>query len=353
MKNTLFWSTAFLSLLQGVWAGVPGIPGATNAVPGMATNTPPTMVPGAIPGGVGTIPAVPGMAPGGVPGIAPTNAVPGGVPGMVPGTIPGGATTNMVPGTIPGAPSINPGTGIPVPGGNTTVSTNLPQAQIQEIVTDEAIFEAMRIFTQNARIIRENAELGIIQEQHNLAVLYGLGLGVPLDHQKAFQWYKTAADTGLPESQFNVAIAFQNGMGTKKDLVNAYKYFTLAAAQGFMMKTNPEELPKAYAAEHRDYLAQFLTRSQIESGQRMARGFMINLERRRYFSRRKDFETFKSNLILKGLDPNDPTNYTEYKVYLFQRGLNPDDKVYYFGPMKEGAKYRLIPDPLPPPIPGS
>ena len=98
MKNTLFWCTAFLSLLQGVWAGVPatpGIPGATNAVPGMATNTPPTMVPGAIPGGVGTIPAVPGMIPGGVPGMAPTNSIPG--------------------AGIPGAPAINPGTGIPIP----------------------------------------------------------------------------------------------------------------------------------------------------------------------------------------------------------------------------------------------
>ncbi len=346
MKNTLFWGTAFFSILHGLSAGVPansGTTGATNAVPGTVTNTPPTMVPGAIPGGVGTIPAVPGMVPGGVPGMTPTNAIPGGASGIAP--------TNAIPGGgIPGAPAINPGTGIPVPG-NATVSTNLPQPQIQEIVTDEAIFEAMRIFTRNARIIRENAELGIIQEQHNLAVLYGLGLGVPLDHQKAFEWYKKAADRGLPESQFNVAIAYQNGMGTKKDFVNAYKYFTLAAAQGFMMKTSPEELPKAYAAEHRDYLAQFLTRSQIESGQRMARGFMINLERRRYYSRRKDFETFKSNLILKGLDPTDPTNYTEYKVYLFQRGLDPDDKVYYFDPMKDGAKYRLIPDPLPPQIP--
>ena len=82
MKNTLFWGIAFFSLLHGLSAGVPGIPGATN--------TPPSMVPGAIPGGVGTIPAVPG----GVPGMAPTNAVPGGVPGIAP--------TNSVPGMTPG-----------------------------------------------------------------------------------------------------------------------------------------------------------------------------------------------------------------------------------------------------------
>ena len=52
--------------------------------------------------------------------------------------------------------------------------------QIQEIVTPEAIQEAMRVYLQGARDIREEAESGMMRQQHNLAVLYGLGLGVPL-----------------------------------------------------------------------------------------------------------------------------------------------------------------------------
>ena len=115
--------------------------------------------------------------------------------------------------------------------------------QIQEIVTPEAIQEAMRVYLQGARDIREEAESGMMRQQHNLAVLYGLGLESPLTTKKAFEWYKKAADEGLPESQFNVAIAYQNGMGTRKDLVNAFKYFILASAQGLMIQTAPNELP--------------------------------------------------------------------------------------------------------------
>lgn len=334
MKNILFWSSAFLFLLQGVWAGVPGIPGATNT---------PTMVPGAIPGGVGTIPAVPGMVPGGVPGIAPTNAVPGGVPGIIPG------------GSIPGAPAINPGTGIPIPGGGvpgtpgtTPVSTNAPPVQIQEIVTPEAIQEAMRVYLQGARVIREEAESGMMRQQHNLAVLYGLGLGVPLDHQKAFEWYKKAADEGLPESQFNVAIAYQNGMGTRKDLVNAFKYFILASAQGLMIQTAPNELPRPLASEYRDYLARFLNREQIETGQRMARGFMTNLERRRYYKRRQLFDKYKASLILTGKNHLDPDNYSDYLEILLKNGTPIYDlynRTNFFPPMIENFNYQRIPPP--------
>ena len=343
MKNTLFWAIAFFSLLHGLSAGVPGIPGATN--------TPPSMVPGAIPGGVGTIPAVPG----GVPGMAPTNAVPGGVPGIaptnsVPGMTPGGA----IPGAgIPGAPSINPGTGIPIGGvpggpGTTPVSTNAPPPQIQEIVTPEMIQEAMRVYLQGARVIREEAEYGLVRQQHNLAVLYGLGLGVPLDHQKAFEWYKKAADEGLPESQFNLALAYQNGMGTRKDLVNAFKYYILASAQGLMIQTDPNELPRPLASEYRDYLARFLNREQIETGQRMARGFMTNLERRRYYKRRQLFDKYKASLIRSGKNHMEPDNYSDYLEILLKNGTQIYDlynRTNFFPPMIENFTYQRIPPP--------
>lgn len=356
MKIILFWSTAFLTLLPSLWAGV-----STNAVPGMATNTPPAMIPGGIPGGVGTIPTIPGVVPGGVPGMVPTNAVPGVIPGGIPGTIPG-TSTNMIPGGIPGggipgAPAINPGTGIPIPGGGvpgtglpgtTPVSTNAPPVQVQEIVTPEAIQEAMRVYLQGARVIREEAESGMVRQQHNLAVLYGLGLGVPLDHQKAFEWYKKAADEGLPESQFNLAIAYQNGMGTRKDLVNAFKYFILASAQGLMIQVAPNELPRPLASEYRDYLARFLNRDQIETGQRMARGFMTNLERRRYYKRRQLFDQFKASLILSGKNHMDPDNYSDYLEILLKNGTPVYDlynRSNFFPPMIGNFLYQRIPPP--------
>ena len=340
MKNILFLGTAFVSLLQGVWAGAPG---ATNSVPGIVTNTPPTVIPGVVPG-VTTTNAIPGD----VPGMAQTNSVPGGTPGltntnnvpptMIPSGVPGMAGT--IP-AIPGAPALNPGTGMPIgtptTPGTTPVSTNSPPAQIQEIVTPQMIHEALRVFAQESRVIRIEAESGNIRQQHNLAVLYTLGLGVPIDFQRAFMWFNKAADEGLPEAQFNVAIALQNGMGTRKDLITSYKFYILASAQG---------LPAA--AEARDHLAKYLNREQIETGQRMARGFMTNLERRRYFKRRKLFEQYMANLIRSGEDHSDPNNYSEYLLILFKNGTPMYDiynKENFFPPLIQDSAYQQIPPP--------
>ena len=259
--NTVFITGIVLFLISiGVKAGgappIPGVPG------GGSTNTPPTSIPpGGMPGGIGTIPTVPPIDPG-------TGLPVGGIGGL-----PGG-------GVLPG-------------GGGITGTTNSPQPQIQEIVTPEMVQEAMRVFVKESKLIREEAESGNPRQQHNLAVLYTLGLGVPLDHQRAFSWFNKAADEGLAESQFNVAIALQGGLGTRKDMVTSYKYYILSAAQG---------LPNAAAS--RDHLAQYLNREQIEAGQRMARGFLRNLERRRYYEKKKETETKRMQEILEGKNPN-------------------------------------------------
>ena len=259
-------------ILAGAGSGpIPGV--TTNTVPsGTSTNSPAptTMIPGGIPGGTGTIPVTPGG------GVTATNAVPGGIPGG-----------------IPGGPAINPSNGLPS-GGGTPVSTNTPPAKVQEIITPEMMQEAIRVFIQEARTIRQEAEGGNPRQQHNLAVLYTLGLGVPLDHQTAFKWFNKAANEGVAESQFNVAISLQGGLGTRKDLVTSYKFYILAAAQG--------TLPNAAGA--RDHLAQYLNREQVEAGQRMARGFLTSLERRRYYQRRRERETKRMKAIRNGLNPS-------------------------------------------------
>ena len=275
-RTSVLVATVFLLFLYsdsaqaGAGAPIPTVPGvATNAVPGVSTN-PPTMIPGGIPGGTGTIPAIPN-------------------PGA------GGASTNIIPGIIPGAPNIDPATGnvIGSGGGGATVSTNMPQPKVQEVITPEMMQEAIRVFARESKAIRLEAEAGNSRQQHNLAVLYTLGLGVPLDHQTAFKWFNKAANDGLAESQFNVAISLQGGLGTRKDLVTSYKYYILAASQGLIG-----------AAPARDHLAQYLNREQIEAGQRMARGFLTALERRRYYERRREREAKRMNAIRQGLDPN-------------------------------------------------
>ena len=254
------------------WSTIAGAPALGG--PNTTTNAP-VMIPGGIPGGIGTIPPAP-------------------QPG---GNMMGG-------GSIPGSPAIDPTTGLPPlgqGGGGSPVSTNnIPEPQIQIIITEEMYEEAMRVFIKDSKTIRREAEAGNTRQQHNLGVLYTLGLGVPLDHQKAFGWFTKAANDGLKESQLNVAIALQGGLGTRKDMVVSYKYYVLAAAQG---------TPNSAIA--RDHLAQFLDREQIETGQRMARGFVMKLERRERLAKREESEKRRMEAILKGLDPNvtpSPTN---------------------------------------------
>jgi len=216
---------------------------------------------------------------------------------MIPGGIPGGVGT--IP-PIPGSPAIDPTTGLPPinqgggGAGSPGTTNNIPAPQVQIIITEEMYEEAKRVFIENSKKIRKEAEAGDERQQHNLGVLYTLGYGVPLDHQKAFSWFNQAAKKGLKESQFNMAIALQGGLGTRKDMIVSYKFYILSAAQGMRD-----------AATARDHLAQYLSRDQIETGQRMARGFTLELERRQNLAKRRESEERRMNAIKNGLDPND------------------------------------------------
>jgi hypothetical protein len=285
----------------GGGAPVPGAGGAAGTggtLPGMAVTPQPGAggigLPTGLPGGSGTvtIPTSPTINP--ATGIPTPGAGGSGIPGT---TIPGmGLPGTGLPGT--GLPGGNlPGTGIPggnlpgVPGAG-GVSTN----QVPQTVINAAIMaEAMRVFLDEAKLIQAEANGKFTdavkldkwdkqnrqtRQQHNLAVLYTLGVGVPLDFRSAFKWFKIAADEGLPEAQLNVAIALQSGMGIQKDFVGAYKYYTLAAARG---------LPSA--AKSRDNIAQYLTRFQIRAGQRMAHGFKLRYDaKQKYVKDRKQAE---------------------------------------------------------------
>ena len=270
--------------VPGAGGGTPGVPGAGGGIPGIP-NT------GGVPGAGGGTPSIPGAG-GNVPGIPGAD---GGVP-SIPGA--GGLTpptvnTNGIP--VPGAGlpgSFGPGAGLP--GG---VSTNAPpQLTPQEIafIRAQQQREAVRVLIKESKVIRRAAREGNPRQQHNLAVLYTWGIGVPLDFKLAHYWFKKAALQGLRESQFNLGIAHQGGMGVQKDFVTAYQYYSLAATEG---------LPNA--AYWRDNIAQYMSREQIENGNRLTRGFRQKIEQGQ---KEKDSESAlqrRLNRIL-GIDPNNP-----------------------------------------------
>ncbi len=82
------------------------------------------------------------------------------------------------------------------------------------------------------RVWKPLADLGHVDAQYNLGVMYGNGLGVLQDHQEAARLFRLAADQGDASAQFNLAVRYDNGLGVLRDSEAAASLFRLAADQG-------------------------------------------------------------------------------------------------------------------------
>ena len=65
-----------------------------------------------------------------------------------------------------------------------------------------------------------------------LGLSFDLGNGLPQDPERAFYWYKKAADLDLANAQFNVAVMYDTGRGTAQDSKASFIWYLLAATQG-------------------------------------------------------------------------------------------------------------------------
>ena len=76
------------------------------------------------------------------------------------------------------------------------------------------------------------AELGDVEAQYNLGVLYDEGAGVDQDLAVAADWYRKAAEQGFMDAQTNLGMMYYYGQGVARDYHEAAKWFRLAADQG-------------------------------------------------------------------------------------------------------------------------
>lgn len=86
--------------------------------------------------------------------------------------------------------------------------------------------EAMAEFLPAARSGNADAE-------ELIGVLYALGLGVPRDDERAFEWYLRSSLKGHPGAQSGIGWYYEVGRGiTAPDLVRAYMWYSLSAIGG-------------------------------------------------------------------------------------------------------------------------
>jgi len=76
------------------------------------------------------------------------------------------------------------------------------------------------------------AEQGHESAQLNLGVIYNQGLGVEQDFKQAAIWYEKAAKKKNSKAQLNLGILYDLGKGVNKDIVKASELYKLAAKQG-------------------------------------------------------------------------------------------------------------------------
>lgn len=101
------------------------------------------------------------------------------------------------------------------------------------------------------------ARSGNADAEELIGVMYAMGLGVPRDDVRAFEWYMRSAMKGHPGAQSGVGWYYEVGRGLPAvDLVRAYMWYTLSAIGGdpdaaisleeVVKKMTPEEIEKAH-----------------------------------------------------------------------------------------------------------
>jgi uncharacterized protein len=76
------------------------------------------------------------------------------------------------------------------------------------------------------------AELGDVEAQYNLGVMYDEGAGVEQDLATAAAWYRKAAEQGFVDAQTNLGIMYYYGQGVSRDPAEAAHWFSQAAGHG-------------------------------------------------------------------------------------------------------------------------
>ena len=77
-----------------------------------------------------------------------------------------------------------------------------------------------------------DAENGDPAACNRVGVHYYVGLGVPRNHDRAFEWFERGALAGNPDAQRNLGLMYLNGYGIETDVDLAFGWLDLAQRNG-------------------------------------------------------------------------------------------------------------------------
>jgi TPR repeat protein len=115
---------------------------------------------------------------------------------------------------------------------------NIAFAFVLVCTTAQADMEQARDLLEANRFEEARAELEVYARSGNaeaeelIGVIYALGLGVPKDDVRAFEWYLRASMKGHAGAQSGLGWYYEVGRGVAPDLVRAYLWYALSAIGG-------------------------------------------------------------------------------------------------------------------------
>jgi TPR repeat protein len=116
--------------------------------------------------------------------------------------------------------------------------SNLPLDDLNKIRQQEIKeIEKAKRFVQLKDYASALEEYSLLSKKGNAVAMFALaemhmfGDGVPIDPQKAFEYYKGSAEAGWDSAQLNLALMYENGKGVKQNYKEAYQWYSLATLQ--------------------------------------------------------------------------------------------------------------------------
>ncbi|MGI9521475.1 MAG: tetratricopeptide repeat protein [Hyphomicrobiaceae bacterium] len=120
-------------------------------------------------------------------------------------------------------------------------------------------------FKQAKEALWPLAQSGNADAEELIGVLYAMGLGVPRDDVRAFEWYLRASMKAHPGAQSGVGWYYEVGRGMPSpDLMRAYMWYTLSAIGG-----DPD------AAVSQEEVGKKMSKAQIRRALAMVRDYKV------------------------------------------------------------------------------
>lgn len=102
-------------------------------------------------------------------------------------------------------------------------------------------------YAASRAMLEPRAEAGDAVAQNRLGILHYLGLGTPVDHALAADWFKRAALAGDANAQRNLGSMFRQGLGVPRDELRAFGWYDAARKGG-----------NHHALEYMQWMTQFV-----------------------------------------------------------------------------------------------